>query len=283
MSIGLLKLAVREYRTKEYSSNMSQDLGILYVATGKKYILELLNSAASARRTMPDISMAIYVDDKSQIPEGLFDHIRIIKNPTYSTLDKIEPLIETPFEKTLFLDTDTLFMNPVYELSDLLDRFDIAFCHAPWRICVGKHDIAGCPSAFPEPNSGVILYKSSASVFDCFRMWSFNYKEMWSKKNKKIQDQPALRKTIYESSLNLTVLPPEYNLRTHRSYFVGGNAEVKIIHDRGKSLQRAISKLKNHSSASGPRVERVESKESPRKQIVKKVLKVTNRVLKRTT
>jgi hypothetical protein len=36
--------------------------GILYVATGKRYIEEAIQSIRSVRRHMPDISIAVYTD-----------------------------------------------------------------------------------------------------------------------------------------------------------------------------------------------------------------------------
>jgi len=48
--------------------------------------------------------------------------------------DKILPLLDSPFNRTVFLDTDTQVCSEFFELFDLLDRFDLAVAHAPWRI-----------------------------------------------------------------------------------------------------------------------------------------------------
>src|SRR5690242_4601881 len=102
-----------------------KSFGILYVAAGREYVQEAVRSAVSVKKIMPGVGTAIFVDGGGQLPKGLFDIITTLENPTYSFFDKIEPLIETPFEKTLFLDTDTEVIEPVHELSSLLDRFDL--------------------------------------------------------------------------------------------------------------------------------------------------------------
>jgi hypothetical protein len=216
---------------------MNKNFGIIYIATGPEFIEEAAQSAASVRTTMPGVQTAIFLDPQSRPPSGLFDHVTILENPSFSFLDKIEPLAKTPFEKTLFLDTDTLVIEPVYELALLLDRFDLAYCHGPWRN--SGYGIPECPEAFPEPNTGVLLYRRSDEVFSVFRAWVDIYKGQLSKIPRPIHDQPALRKAVYESGLNFTILPPEYNFRTVYPYFAGGNLKVKILHGRGNSLKKA--------------------------------------------
>lgn len=84
---------------------MKADFGIIYVATGSTYICEAVRSA---RDMMPEVPLAIWVDDEGDLPRGLFDQTSIIAETTFSYIDKIGPLVETPFKKTLFLDTDIL-------------------------------------------------------------------------------------------------------------------------------------------------------------------------------
>ena len=209
----------------------NKKFGVLYVATGRKIIAEACRSAASLKKYMPDTQIAIFVDDESLIPPNLFDYVNSIKNPTYSHFDKIPPLIETPFNKTLFLDSDTLVIEPFHELPTLLERFDFAYCHAPWRF--GEYNIPECSDAFPQPNSGVILYNKTNSVLDLINRWLEIYKKQLTNNLKPPHDQSALRKAVYESAVNFTILPSEYNIRTHFPYFVGGNVKAKILHGRG--------------------------------------------------
>jgi hypothetical protein len=234
---------------------MQSDFGLLYIATGEKYIREAIDSALSVRQIMPRCPIAIFTDNDKNIPSGLFDYTKILKNPTYSYFDKIDPLIESPFEKTLFLDTDTRLIAPIHDLITLLETFDIAHAHAPMRnTSSAPFDLEGVPDAFTEPNSGVILYKKNEKTVELFRNWSSYYKSQLDQKKKPIPDQPALRLALYKSDARIYVLPPEYNLRTIFPYFVGANAQVKILHGRGETLRKAALDVSRFSIQPRPRV-----------------------------
>jgi hypothetical protein len=227
---------------------MRDDFGVIYVATGENYIREAAQSAVSVREHMPEMPLAIWVDDDALLPGGLFGRVTLLENPQHSFFDKIEPLIDSPFAKTLFLDTDTQLLAPVWELADLLARFDLAYCHAPYR-CI--YELEACPASFPEPNTGVILYNRKRAVRGVFREWARIYREHLALDPPPMHDQPALRQAVYDSSISCTVLPPEYNLRTIFPYFAGGNLPVKILHGREPSLS-AIRRIVNDATV--PRV-----------------------------
>jgi hypothetical protein len=53
--------------------------------------------------------------------------------------------------------------------------------------------------------------------------------------------------------MRFAILTPEYNLRTCFPFFIGGNAEVKILHDRGESLREAIATLERSRKVIFPR------------------------------
>jgi len=52
-------------------------------------------------------------------------------------------------------------------------------------------------------------------------------------------DQTSLWRALYHFPVNMTVLPPEYNYRTVCPSFAGQNYKVKILHGRGRNLDRA--------------------------------------------
>lgn len=212
--------------------------GILYVATGQRYVDEAQRSAASAKRQMPDLPRTLHVDAASEVERGLFTEVRLIEKPTYTFFDKILPLIESPYERTLFLDTDTLVIDPVQEVFELLDRFDLGYVHGPWRACPG-YALEACPSAFAEPNTGVILYRRGEAVKDLFSRWANLYAGQLRSATPPAHDQPAFRQVLYESSLRFVVLPPEYNFRTVFPGLCGGGLRVKILHGRDPSLGAA--------------------------------------------
>lgn len=216
-------------------NNKTKSQGVIYVATGKKYIEEAINSVASLKANMPDLSVTAFFDQK--IESLCFDDLVVLENAHYSFRDKIMYMSRSPYEKTLFLDTDTYVCDKIPELFILLDKFDIALAHAPYREIM---PIPGVPNSFPEFNSGVILFKKSPSVINCFENWlSFydqdvNAKRKWmepaSQELRLLHDQPALRKALYNSSLRMATLTPEYNCRFNMPGYVHG--KVKILHGR---------------------------------------------------
>jgi len=217
--------------------------GVIYCASGKKFLREANISARSVKENLEGIKTAIFTDGmyKNLLDENLFDYVIFREKQASPKMGKITCLAESPFEKTLFLDTDTEVLEPVWELFELLDKFDLALTHAPFR--ASTLSIANGLESFPECNSGVFTYKKSSAVLNFFNEWSNIYKEYYDKNITK-KDQPSLRKALYSSSIRFYIIPPEYNLRTIFPYFAG-NMKVKILHGRGKSLLRAKKNINN--------------------------------------
>lgn len=230
---------------------MRREAGILYVSTGDSFNAETLRSARSAKDCMPDIPLALFTDKHpSEDDARLFDSIVLIENPSYSFADKIPPLKASPFEKTLFVDTDTVFLDSVTEVFELLDKFDLAYCQAPFRATPGEvNRVQGVPPCFTEPNTGVIAFSSGDQFRRLVDRWEAIYSEQQARHEQPLPDQPAFRKALYESAISAYVLPPEYNLRTPFPMFKGGGLSAKILHGRGGSLERAIAEV---GGAEGP-------------------------------
>jgi hypothetical protein len=187
---------------------------------------------------MPELPIAIFVEIEAELPSGLFDEISIIQRPVFSVLEKVRLFRFSPFQKTLFLDTDTVVLEPIQELTRLLDRFDLACAHAPWR---QSREIPECPESFPELNTGVILYRRSPKINRFFRTWERHFEQLDDLSTKNYPDQPAFRKSLFLSNLHFTVLPPEYNLRTPFPYYVC--SKVKILHGRGDAFMKARASI----------------------------------------
>lgn len=221
---------------------MRKEHGILYVSTGGDYRAETLRSARSAKEHMPSIPIALFTDKPpGDSDRDLFDFIEIIESPRFSFFDKIIPLTKTPFDKTLFVDTDTVFLQPVDELFAVLDQFDLACCHAVWRQSLGMQHLApDIPDCFVEINTGVLAYRHTDEMMQLIRGWERIYASQLELDTPPKNDQPAFRKALYSSSVKPCVLPPEYNLRTPFPMFKGRGIPPKILHGRGDSLEWAL-------------------------------------------
>lgn len=228
-------------------------IGIIYIATGRQFIDEARLSAESVKTHMPDIPVTVFCDREFMCP--FFDRVVRIERPRYGFIDKLLQIGLSPYANTLFLDTDTYVCGELSELFSLLDRFDIAAAHAPYRVL---YRAKGVPDSFPEFNSGVILFKQSEMVRKFFAEWLTRYQRDLTRQHvwlhplgrnnpshvKGLNDQPSFRETLYESGLRVATLPSEYNCRFIFPGFV--HNPVKILHGRSSDL-RGIVEIINRS------------------------------------
>ncbi len=221
---------------------MDHSRGVVYVATGKKFVEETLISARSVHQCMPELPIALFTDlaELVDVPPEPISQVFLLAEVTNSCRDKMYPLKDSPYEKTLFLDTDTYMCDRVDELFDVLDKFDIAAAHPPFRV---QYQIPGIPECFPEPNTGVILFKKSAGALDVLRRWPEEYKNQMASKCKPHHDQHSFRAALYHSTARFLVLPHEYNFRSIGPNFAGKGSKVKIIHGRHASFEKVAARL----------------------------------------
>ena len=207
------------------------DKGVIYVATGERYINETLKSASSLKEHMPNIHVTLFTDQN--VKSSYIDNVISISNPQGNFGDKILPLINSPYNKTLYLDTDTFICDDISELFLILERFDIAVCHSPVRESIHFEDI---PDSFTEFNSGVILFKQSSQIKELFSEWNQLYQKSSESLNvSNLPDQPYLRKVLYyNDKLRIATLPFEYNCRFPMGGYV--HKKVKILHGRHPNL-----------------------------------------------
>lgn len=199
--------------------------GVLYVARQPDYADLAAQSAASLRQIEPDLPIEIMTD--SSVPDGIFDWVSPI--PQSDTRDKVAGMLASRFERTLFLDCDTLVVGPVREGFDLLDRFDLCISHEVRRssrlITTGWKESP--PDIFGQHNSGVIFYRNSERTIALLQRWASDYITA-----KQGRDQVSLRDLLWASDLRFWVLPPEFNLRrvTEVDIWEPLDAQPRIIH-----------------------------------------------------
>jgi hypothetical protein len=94
------------------------------------------------------------------------------------------------------------------------------------------------PTTFPECARGVIANNLNDRPRLLFTLWEKFYPERLISTGA-IDDQPALRKTLWQSDLSFATLPPEYNCRFIMPAFAG-RGTVKILYRRHRDY-RALS------------------------------------------
>ena len=179
--------------------------GVIYVAQGAGYLDLAQRSARSLRALNPGHAIDLFTD---LAPEpDLFDRVEAI--PAGPTA-KLASLPCSRFDRTLYLDCDTLCLAPLGDLFDVLERFELAVAHDVRRTWSLIREGTGerVPYAFPQMNCGVLLYRRSEAMATFLRDWQVTYLAAGS-----ARDQPSFRDVLWRSDLRFYVLPPEFNLR----------------------------------------------------------------------
>lgn len=179
--------------------------GVIYAASGADYVDLACASARSLRHWNPGLAVDIFTDDP--VPPGLFDRVHPLTRP--GPRAKLTAMRETRFARTLFLDADTLVVGPFGDLFDLLDRFDCAAAHDMRRASpLIREGGVRTPYAFPQLNSGVLLYRRSPAMDALLAEWERRFHAEGARR-----DQPILKDLLWTSDVRFHVLPPEFNLR----------------------------------------------------------------------
>lgn len=201
--------------------------GVLYIAFGERYRREAIRSLESLRRFHPEMPCRIITDSLMGIEA--FDKLAVLREPEPAHPLRAKPIYfrETPFERTLFLDTDTTVVRPIDQIFHLLDRFDIG-------LHLVQHYTSHPSYHFlPTPNSGVVLYRRSEVVEKLFDRWLEMFDEVAAithNRSNRIPDDPILMHAIFEVDVRLVPLPPGMNFLLGVPTATG--APIHIVHGR---------------------------------------------------
>lgn len=189
----------------------SKSNGAVYAATGAKSVQLFEISVARLRQVEPNLNIAIFTDE-AQVEriEGLKVKnccIHILEKPTFSNFDKVLALKETPFDKAIFLDADTLAVRPfsselfeALEYSPILARSAGIGFNREW-------EYKEYPAAIPQFNTGVLAYRFSDTQ-EVFEIWARSSAGMHLQK---AMDQPFFRAACIEANRIPSELPMHYN------------------------------------------------------------------------
>ncbi|GAI43356.1 unnamed protein product, partial [marine sediment metagenome] len=166
--LGFFRMFIKKARWKPRGlvRKMKKTRGVIYIATGENYVNEALASAASLKKHMPNLPVTLFTD--IDVKSKYIDNVVKINNPKYTFEDKVRYISKSPYNYTLFLDTDTYICDDFSELFDLLDRFDIAVSKLPLRKLSNIKDI---PKSFMLLDSSIILFKKSPKTQKLFSNW----------------------------------------------------------------------------------------------------------------
>lgn len=218
-------------------ANTGADQGVIFVATGARYIRCAIAAARSVQATNPGLPIALFTDDTALAGQqaGLFAHLLNIGEVHHRS--KIDCMARSPFARTLFLDADIRVLEDITEMFQLLDRHDISMAHAHARNRPQTQAVwqTPLPDAFPQFNTGVLLYRLTPAVQALFDDWQTAYRKAGFRK-----DQVTLRELLWHSDLRLATLPPEYNIRHPKYMWLWARKEARprICHFRRYGFDR---------------------------------------------
>lgn len=182
--------------------------GVIFVATGAGYVQLAQQAAKSLRQTNPGLPVDVFTDLPDDPGNDVFDQVHGV--PSTHPRVKLECFSKARFERVVFLDCDVLVLAPLGDLFDLTERFPLSIAHDVRRrsALVQKSHSASTPYAFPQMNSGVLVYRNDAQMAAFFTEWKRRYDTAGE-----ARDQVTLKDLLWESELRFYVLPPEFNLR----------------------------------------------------------------------
>ena len=190
--------------------------GYIYVASnsvggvkGTDYVKEAIFSAESVKKVDPDAQICLFTDKPLETVTFIFDEIKIVK---MSLRCKQAYLEQSPYDKTILLDTDTYVNHNIRDLFDMLDKYELVGCndYSRKRVFPKIPEYMKIPYGFSELNTGVVGYRKSEGFKKFIDLWNMYYKKY---KDVTPWDQPSCRIALWESNINLYMLPLEYNRR----------------------------------------------------------------------
>ncbi|HEX4437436.1 MAG TPA: hypothetical protein VH061_11650 [Solirubrobacteraceae bacterium] len=205
--------------------------GIVYSGTGDFYIAEAIRSAQSSLRhnKLPHV---IFSSTDIDGEEGLtVTRFEPSGNPYR---DKIANMRRSPFERTIYLDSDTFVVDEIGHVMGLLDRYDMAVAFAPGYRGLEDPEV---PKAFYEFNTGVLAWRSSERMDAFLRDWEETYltwleDEAFPGSRKASRgrraDQPAFRHCAWKHDIHVFALGQEYNFRL--GFPATAVGKVRVIH-----------------------------------------------------
>jgi hypothetical protein len=207
--------------------------GFVYVATGSGYVEEARRSAGSVRRHHPQIPICLITDQPVR-PDEIFTIVQPPRGPVeHKPIDKLLAL-EAPYERCVFLDTDTWALDDLTPIFSLLDRFEVAAhqdVNRGWN-----YELPDVPLTFSEFNTGVLAFRNEPAVHELFREWLRYYRELRTTLGF-VNDQPSFRRAMFHSRLRIAPLPSEFHfLGNFPNYTLW---KVRLIHARGDYAQIA--------------------------------------------
>ena len=213
---------------------MTSRQGIIYIATGDRHRQEAVRNMQASLPFLDGREGVLVTDNPGAVPGNIFSSVLPHPCPQFSYRDKILPLIDLPFEITLFLDSDARLIDNVCNLFSSFGNADLSAIYAPVRHPPGWSD-SSVPNFFPELNTGVLMFRSSEMQKSLVSEWLQLYDQLFVQFSQS-WDQASFRSVVWNfqqrHNLRLQIMPQEANLRLTKPWVAGRGLKVSVIHGR---------------------------------------------------
>lgn len=207
------------------------------------FFKEFLKSYNSLKKVLPESKVCVHTNIDFDNSYGI-DHVILDNNFPPSSICKAYGLLLSPFDNTIYLDTDTLIHKPS------IDQIFIAL--KDFSFCAAHGTQNSCGYIYPDFNTGVIGFKKSLDSLAKVNNW-INYhndfaSELISKNRIKEKsdlhnDQFSFRKLFLESKKDFYILPQYFNYRwNHIKSYVN---QAILTHDHSFKKDVVTRKIIN--------------------------------------
>lgn len=250
---------IRPSRASSSNPGAPTTQGVIYLVAGpKSYLGELSTSLKGLRRQHPDLPVTVF--SPYPIPRGLeTDHLEY-HSALHPLQQKVDVLRRSPYDRTLFLDTDTTILAPFVEIFDLAAAGNFALAKAYRAVSTGtgaKSIELEHPDLF---NTGVLCFDSSRATSTFLDRWFETVcrqdpSDMWPGHN---CDQTWFNQLVANGApevcgMSVVTLPNRvYNARGAMVDELKGRGlwgDVRIFHHRTHAMKarKAMYSLTDHN------------------------------------
>ncbi|MFK8035743.1 MAG: putative nucleotide-diphospho-sugar transferase [Hyphomicrobiales bacterium] len=231
---------------------MSKTSGIIYLAFGSPYLVMALRSIRSLRKTNPDLPICLVTNlaiAKTDIPLLRDDDTLAVLEEDQANNRAIKTSINTisPYDRTLFLDCDTVVLGALDTGFRFLDDFDLAFRLNPYpQTRKGKADVTIMEGLTvgdcPHWNSGVMFFAKRPAADQFFQSWNENFHSLASP-----YDQVALVRTIFNDPARVLSLDTKWNASDPILGRKKWRARTKVFHYASNISNRLDQELQSEA------------------------------------
>lgn len=219
------------------TAEIAGDAGVIYAVYGDAALKEARDSVKSVKGLHPGLSIVIISDNNPGIKGTQFIYhedtdpgARTAKLATYEL---------SPFQRTLYLDADTVAISSLASGFNLLRYFDVALAIDLTTVAQGvlagmltytEEERLATREALPTPHltqyaCGAIFFRKSDETARLFQAWRAEWlRFQW-------RDQGAFLRALYRTPIRYVALPTEWNVS-------GRRREAMVIHHRWGAARR---------------------------------------------